>query len=164
MNKRLAQALLAVGLLLVLAGVNWTIRSREQLLDSGEVMLLELAPVDPRSLMQGDYMALNFRVATQVPRADDAVPSEGRVVVSRAANGVGTFVRVHQGEALGADERLLDYKVRDRRTRIVTNAYFFQEGQGARFNAAKYGELRVAPSGQALLVGMRDGELRPIRP
>jgi len=164
MSKAVRRALLAVGLALALIGVNWTIWSREQLLASGEMMLLELAPVDPRSLMQGDYMALNFGVATRVPRFDDATPSQGRVVVSRAANGVATFVRIHQGEALAADERLLDYKVRDRRTRIVTNAYFFEEGQGTRFAAAKYGELRVALSGKALLVGMRDGELRPIRP
>ena len=164
MSKTVQRALLAAGLALVLIGVNWTIWSREQLLASGEVMLLELAPVDPRSLMQGDYMALNFAVAAKVPRFDDAAPSQGQVVVSRAANGVATFVRIHQDEALAADERLLDYKVRDRRTRIVTNAYFFEEGQGARFSSAKYGELRVAPSGKALLVGMRDGELRPVRP
>ena len=163
MNERVRRALIALGLLLVVGGVNWTLWSREHLLGSGEVLLLELAPVDPRSLMQGDYMALNFSVSRQVPR-DDATPSEGKAVVKRTANGVAVFDRVYAGEALAADERLLEYRMRDGRVRIVTNGYFFEEGQGERFAAAQYGELRVAPSGQALLVGLRDGELRPIRP
>ena len=49
--------------LLVLAAANWSILLRERLLTEGRVVLLELAPVDPRSLMQGDYMALRFKAA-----------------------------------------------------------------------------------------------------
>ncbi|MDE8355606.1 GDYXXLXY domain-containing protein, partial [Klebsiella pneumoniae] len=51
-------ALIALGLVLALAVVNLAIVSCERLLAEGEVVLLELAPVDPRSLMQGDYMSL----------------------------------------------------------------------------------------------------------
>ena len=164
MNERLRRGLIIAGLLLVLGGVNWTIWSREQLLGSGEVLLVELAPVDPRSLMQGDYMALNFRIAQQVPRAEDDAPSQGQLVLKRGANGVAVFDRVYAGGALALDERLLDYKVRERRARIVTNGYFFEEGQGGLYARARYGELRVTPSGQALLTGLRDADLRPIRP
>ena len=164
MSETWRRGLIAAGLALVVLGVNWTVWSREQLLGSGEVMLLELAPVDPRSLMQGDYMALNFRVAAQVPRGDDAAPSQGRVVMVRGDDGVAVFNRIHAGGALAANERLLDYRVRERRVRIVTNGYFFEEGQAARFEAAQYGELRVAPDGKALLVGMRDKNLQAIKP
>jgi uncharacterized membrane-anchored protein len=164
MSERSWKWLLGIGLALVLIGVNYTIYARERLLAQGEMVLLELAPVDPRSLMQGDYMALNFRVATQLPRGDDERPSQGQVVIRRAGNGVAEFVRMHAGEALAPDERVLDYRVRDGRVRIVTNAWFFEEGKGGRFSVARYGEFRLAPSGQALLVGMRDGELRAIAP
>jgi uncharacterized membrane-anchored protein len=164
MNERVRKAIILAGLVLVLAGVNYTIWSRENLLASGEMLLVELAPVDPRSLMQGDYMALNFRVATQVPRAEDSAPSAGKLVVKRDASGVAAFDRVYAGGALGLDERLLDYRVRDRRVRIVTNAWFFEEGQGGRYASARYGELRVLPSGEALLSGMRDADMKPIRP
>jgi uncharacterized membrane-anchored protein len=163
-SERVRKLILLAGLVLVLAGINYTIYARERLLAQGEVMLVELAPVDPRSLMQGDYMALNFRVATQVPRGEDRAPSAGKVVVRRGENGVATFARVHDGGALALDERLLEYRVRDGRVRIVTNAYFFEEGKGGRFEVARYGELRVLPSGQALLAGMRDAELKPIKP
>lgn len=164
MNMRLRKLLLIAGLLIVLGGVNYTIWAREQLLASGETILLELAPIDPRSLIQGDYMALNFRVATEVPRNQETQPSAGKVVVRMGPDGVGYFVRVHNGEALAADERLIEYKVRDGRVRIVTNAYFFQEGQAGRFTMARYGELRVTPAGTGLLTGLRDAERKPIRP
>ncbi|MBI3711463.1 MAG: GDYXXLXY domain-containing protein, partial [Burkholderiales bacterium] len=38
---------------LILCAVNYIIVQREQLLQDGRIVLLELAPVDPRSLMQG---------------------------------------------------------------------------------------------------------------
>ena len=56
------------GLALVLAVANGSIWQREQLLGSGRVVILELAPVDPRSLMQGDYMALTFAAGREVTR------------------------------------------------------------------------------------------------
>jgi uncharacterized membrane-anchored protein len=164
MSERLRKILLAAGLVVLLGGINYTIWARERLLASGESMLLELAPVDPRSLMQGDYMALNFRIATELGRDGNQHPSQGSVVVRLGPDGVATFVRVHNGEALAADERLLEYKVRDGRVRIVTNAYFFQEGRGQRFTAARYGELRVTPAGVGLLSGLRDADRKPIRP
>jgi uncharacterized membrane-anchored protein len=164
MSERLRKLLLAAGLLLLLGGVNYTIWARERLLASGESLLLELAPVDPRSLIQGDYMALNFRAAVDLMQGDESRPSQGKLVLRRGADGVATFVRLHGDEPLAADERLLDYRVRDGRVRIVTNAYFFEERQAERFMAARYGELRVLPSGEALLTGMRDQTLQPIRP
>ena len=42
------------GLFFVLVGAGWIIWSNERILADGRVVLLELAPIDPRSLMQGD--------------------------------------------------------------------------------------------------------------
>src|SRR5690606_22795049 len=53
---------LATGLVLVLTVVNVDIYRKESLLAEGKPVILQLRPVDPRSLMQGDYMALNFQV------------------------------------------------------------------------------------------------------
>jgi uncharacterized membrane-anchored protein len=52
--------------------------------------------------------------------------------------------------------------VRNDRVRLVTNAWFFEEGQQDAFAKARYGEFRVAPNGEALLAGMRDEGLQPI--
>ena len=58
----------------VLAMVGNSIAAKEALLKNGTVTYLELAPVDPRSLMQGDYMALRFGIANDVRR--DLEPDE----------------------------------------------------------------------------------------
>ncbi len=60
--------LIVVAAVAILTAGNWGIYQREQLLTQGRIVLLELAPVDPRSLMQGDYMALRFRVAVDALR------------------------------------------------------------------------------------------------
>ena len=43
-----------------------------------------------------------------------------------------------------------------------TNAYFFEEGTAKRYEAAQYGELRVAPDGELLLTGLRGKDLKPL--
>ena len=48
------------GLLLVLLVANVGIWQKEQLIVKGDAIFVALEPVDPRSLMQGDYMRLNF--------------------------------------------------------------------------------------------------------
>ena len=52
---KLTKLVAVLGLLLILLAVNWSIYKQEQVLAQGKTVLLKLAPVDPRSLMQGDY-------------------------------------------------------------------------------------------------------------
>ncbi|QEI07460.1 GDYXXLXY domain-containing protein [Pigmentiphaga aceris] len=59
-------AILLLGVLATLVGVNMTVWSFEKLRTDGSVVYLELAPKDPRSLMQGDYMALRLDIASTV--------------------------------------------------------------------------------------------------
>ncbi|SOZ36228.1 GDYXXLXY domain-containing protein [Cupriavidus neocaledonicus] len=153
--------LIAWALTLALAAAG--IVGKERLLARGDTVLLRLAPVDPRSLMQGDYMALNFDIGNQIraARAHDAqVPRDGVAVIRRDEQGVASFVRVHGAERLAPGEQLLRYQTARSRwggmqVQVSTDAYFFQEGQGKRFAEAAYGEFRVGADGQALLVGLR---------
>ena len=45
---------------------------------------------------------------------------------------------------------------------IGPDAYFFEEGTGEQYEAARYGEFRLQESGKALLVGLRDEAYQPI--
>jgi uncharacterized membrane-anchored protein len=155
-------ALVFGGLALVLLAVNAFIVQKERVLAAGTVVLLELAPVDPRSLIQGDYMRLDYAIA-RAALADDGWPGSGRIVVRLDGRGVASFVRRHGSEPLAADEHLLLYRLRGSRIRLGSDAFFFQEGHAARYAGARYGELRVARDGGSVLVGLRDGELRPLR-
>ena len=58
--KKQSRILIITNLLLLLGYLNWSIYQKEQTLRDGQLVLFELAPVDPRSLMQGDYMSLRY--------------------------------------------------------------------------------------------------------
>jgi len=137
---------------LMLAAVNWSIYGREQLLETGKVVLLELAPLDPRSLMQGDYMALRYKLADEVfGRGRSKIAEDGRIVVRVGERGVGSFVRRDAGEPLDISEVSMRYRIREDKVKFATNAYFFQEGTAKQYERARYGEFRVAPDGEMLL-------------
>ena len=155
------------GLVLVLAVVNHSIWQRETLLAQGRIVVLQLAPVDPRSLMQGDYMALNFAVGDQLRPGFD--PNEakqltdGYVVLVPDGDGVAQWVRTQADAQPVADNEIaLRYRIRDRDVRIVTNAYFFPEGQADRYARARYGEIRVGDDGTGLLVRMLGEDRQPL--
>lgn len=148
----------------VLAVVNFSIVQREQLLSDGQMVLLELAPLDPRSLMQGDYMALRFKVADQAfSPADRTRRLDGHIVVRLDQQGVGHFKRFADGRPVAADEALLRYRIRNDQPKFATNAFFFQEGHAKAYEAARYGEFRVAKNGDMILTAMRAADLSPLQ-
>ena len=158
----LRRATVIVGLVLILAFFNWSVAQKEALLRDGTPLLIELAPIDPRSLIQGDYMRLEYRIARDIS-GNYGWPRDGQIVVSADADNVARYVRLHDGSTpLAAGEHLLFYRRRGHRIKIGTDAFFFQEGHAARYNRAKFGELRVDTSGESLLIGLRDENRRPL--
>jgi uncharacterized membrane-anchored protein len=159
---RRAVAILA-GLAL-LAFVNFGIYQRERLLTDGRIVLLKLSPVDPRSLIQGDYMRLSFEAADQAfPWQRRSKLADGHIVVALDAQGVGHFRRFADARPLARDEVALRYRVRGGQPNFATNAYFFEEGQAQAYAAAAYGEFRVGADGEVILAQLRDARLQPLR-
>ena len=68
----------------------------------------------------------------------------------------------HAGEPLAPGERLITLTPKNGRWTLVTDAWFFKEGEAPRWAAARFGEFRVTADGQALLVGLRGEGLRPL--
>ena len=145
-------ALIWVGALLALALLNLAIRNKEAILADGETIYLELAPVDPRSLMQGDYMILNYAI-TRKTREEMLDAVSGLLVIEIDEQGIATFVRIDDGSELSENERHLAYKNR-RGAKFGIESFFFQEGQGDNFAEAKYAELRLSPNGGAMLINL----------
>jgi uncharacterized membrane-anchored protein len=158
-------ALVVAGMVLVLVVPNALVLQKERLLANGTPVLLELAPVDPRSLIQGDYMRLDYAVTQQLADSGQRWPRTGQIVVALDENGVARFVRRHDGRTpLGPREQLLTYRRRDGRLRVGTDAFHFQEGHMRHYLGARYGEVRVSPSGTSVLVGLRDSTRAVLRP
>jgi uncharacterized membrane-anchored protein len=145
----------------VLAVANIGIWQKEDLIANGRPVYVELAPVDPRSLMQGDYMQLNFRVPADVEAGLNGLMTRQRprVVARRDERGVATLLRLEDGATLGPAEFLFELTPKDGRWLLVSDAWFFREGEAPRWQSAKYGEFRVDASGKALLVGLRGPNL-----
>lgn len=157
------KAIALVACAIVLALVNYAIFEKEQLLAHGRVVYLELAPIDPRSLMQGDYMALRFKIGNDAGgliRARET--SGGHIVATLDERRVASLRRLHDGKPIASNELLLRYRLRNGDIKFATNAFFFEEGTAQRYEAARYGEFRVAPDGELLLTGLRDKDLQPL--
>lgn len=148
---------------LVLVVANGAIWQKERLIATGDKVYVPLAPVDPRSLLQGDFMRLNFAVpaAGGVPGLTGA--ERPHAIAKRDARGVAQIVRLGRArDPLQAGEFRIELTPKDGQWILVTDAWFFREGEAAKFEQARFGEFRVAPDGKALLVGLADGELRDL--
>lgn len=157
-------ALLLSGLA-ILAGINATVWRYEHAMNSGEVVLLRLAPVDPRSLMQGDYMRLNYEIARELTSRDARANQDkgsDTLVIRLDAHQVATLVTDGKPDRLASDERLLQVHQSERQWQIGPDAYFFEEGTGEQYETARYGEFRLQADGKTLLVGLRDEAYQPI--
>ena len=155
MNRSLTRGLIVAGAALVLGAINYSIHGKEHIKEHGEVIYLALAPVDPRSLMQGDYMALRFAIADDI---DLSRRTDNTIALTLDANRV-----AHLDRNGWADGLRMRYRVRNGQPWLGTNAFFFEEGSAERFTPARYAEFRIDPhSGEAVLVGLRDGNFQPL--
>ena len=163
-HPRAARAGLLAGLLLVLVVANGGIWQKEQLIAKGEPVFIALAPADPRSLMQGDFMRLNFLGFGAFDDLDsmDRRTARPQVLLLRDARGVATVQGRDDGKPLAPGALRMELTPKDGRWVLVTDAWFFKEGEAQRWEKARFGEFRVLPDGRALLVGMRDENLVPL--
>ncbi len=73
--SKLKLYIISANMLLVLGFFFFNIIKNESVLNDGEIVLLRLRPVDPRSIMQGDYMALRFSLGDEVRRGEERFPN-----------------------------------------------------------------------------------------
>lgn len=144
--------------LLIVAVTGYTVSGFERTLKDGQLVLLELAPVDPRSLMQGDYMALRFAVDAQLPD-----PRQGAAAYAYLHLGAqGRAVLAGSGAEPASEPGVVSMRIRRSKwgASIGPNAFFFQEGTAAVHEQARWGGFRVASDGTALLTGLYDEDFQ----
>ncbi len=154
--KKYKWIIILINLIILLTLFNNDILQKEALLSDGQLILLELAPVDPRSLMQGDYMRLRYAIAENVDVEN--VDKRGYCVVKLNPNGVAQRVRIQKDKTpINENEFVLEYTSKRKWSiNIGAESYFFQEGQAEKYENAKYGGIRVDKDGNSLLSGLYD--------
>lgn len=144
----------------ILAVLNFGIWRNEDLLENGRIVYFELAPVDPRSLMQGDFMLLNYRI-----RHIEGAKNAGAVILTLNDRHIAEKAASdHPGDLKPGEIRMNWHRDHRGRLQIRPDTFLFQEGEADRYAQAKYAEFRVAPDGRALLTGLADENLKPIQP
>ncbi|MEW5682193.1 MAG: GDYXXLXY domain-containing protein [Pseudomonadota bacterium] len=157
MKVRLQQVAIAAAMLLILSVSALTVWRFEQTLANGQTVIIQLAPVDPRSIMQGDYMALAFAIDRELP--DDA--GQYRYAwLTVTETGVAALHSLNNTLPGQADVIALLLRQRDGITSVGPNAFFFAEGSATVYEAARYGLFKVDRSGKALLSGLLDENLQ----
>ena len=154
-----------INLLVLIGYFNWSIYAKEKILSEGKLVLLELAPVDPRSLMQGDFMNLNYRESDFPSKTKLA--KRGFCILRLDSNRVGHRVGLKKElTPLGKDHVAVKYFFNGNdyfsSIHIGSEAYFFEEGQGKKYERAKYGALKIDENGNSVLIGLYDKELKLI--
>jgi uncharacterized membrane-anchored protein len=159
--QKLKWIIILLNCLILLFFFNRSVLSKESLLKDGKLILLELAPVDPRSLMQGDYMSLRYAISQGIDA--DSVSPRGFVVVKLRPNGVADRVRIQKNKSpLIAGEYAIRYTSGPASLNLGAESFFFQEGQADKYAVAKYGGLKADANGETMIIGMFDQDLKQI--
>jgi uncharacterized membrane-anchored protein len=155
---RRARTGLAIAVLAVLIVSCAIIGRNETLIANSETVFVELAPVDPRSLVQGDYM----RLAVRLPQKLQSGDASSMVIGVRDERNIVQLQRMDNSQPLAANELRIALTRKDGRWILASDAWFFQEGEAKRFAKARYGEYRVGKDGRTLLTGLRGPALEKI--
>ena len=159
--KKYKNTIILVNLVVLLLLFNKSVLHKETTLAKGKLVLLKLAPVDPRSLMQGDYMRLRYAIARNV---DKDIAKRGYCIVKLDDNGIAKRMRFEDYiNPKTNDEYAIRYnKIRFRTIDIGAASFFFQEGKGEKYEKAEYGGLMIDDNGKSILVGLYDKALKKI--
>ncbi len=141
---RLRPLLIGLSVVLTLVFVVWTVWRNEQTIANGRDAFVELRPVDPLSLVQGYYMALNMQV--------DLPPREGRGIADARA----VFTLNDRGVATAS--RWLDLGKVANRARAV-HRLISEPTKSSSGSGRLVGACRLSPIASC----SRTGSLRPTR-
>lgn len=160
--KKYKWIFILINLIILVAMFNNSVFKKEKLLKDGTLVLLELAPVDPRSLMQGDYMRLRYAISRDLNL--DTIPKRGYCVVKFDSINIVKRLRFQKNKMPKNDnEFLIEYTSGDWNINIGAESYFFQEGEGEKFENAEYGGVKIDEEGNSLLIGLYDKNLNLIK-
>ncbi|MFD1450388.1 MULTISPECIES: GDYXXLXY domain-containing protein [Oceanobacillus] len=156
------QWLLILMLMLLQVGfVGYQSFTKETLLKEGTLVKVTLEPVDPRSLLQGDYVILRYGIST-IPDLEESGAWHGKVKVvlrEQQDNTYGYAGYVYENGEWNRPYQpqpgdvLINGKMNGRGEVVYgIESFFVPEGEGIqRENEAEFAYLRVGEQGDALL-------------
>lgn len=155
--------LILLNLALFAGWLGYSVGRNEKILIQGRLVYLELTPKDPRSLMQGDYMRLTYKLADLPIQQLEKLPATGYCVLSLDDRNIARLKRFQQKRTpVDANDIVIPFHNNRRYLSIGAESYFFEEGKAAVYEPARFGRLRVGNDGTTLLMGLSDEHLNPL--
>lgn len=152
--------LFIINLVLFLGVYNSGIWKKEQTLQSGKMVYLELAPRDPRSLFQGDYMDLRYHLIDTLSWDRKEKPESGFCVLTLDSLNIAQVLHYQSTSApLQKNQVPVQFHYNGNLIRIGAESYFFEEGKSYTLDSARYGGLRISDKGECILIGLYDRHL-----
>ena len=156
-----ALGLIALGTVATAAIGGTAVRGAEDVLANGRIVYIALRPVDPRSLIQGDYMAVAFNV-DRLP-APRGISGEVMAIADIDDRSIATIQGIAApGVKPQANQIAVKLRQKSHRWFVGTDAFFFEEGRADDFAKAKFGQFRLGADGRLLLVAMTDSDLKAL--
>lgn len=166
-NKR--NIVIAVTLVVFAGFFLRAILQKEETIQEGKLVLLRLAPVDPRSLIQGDYMQLNYAINDELRETTlnkEEIHKRGYIILTLDEQNRGTFKAISTAlPKLEKEDVIVAVKYFNWNgfsLAVGAESYFFQEGKDTVYEQAKFGGLRVDQNGNSVLVGLYTENLERI--
>ena len=164
--------------LLILIPLNYKVQQFEDVLATGKPVVLKIVPVDPRSLMQGDYMSLSYAILSDIraklDKPEDGVftietekkrPSKVYALIHQDEQGVATLCRVEDSLPNDFKDCAADVYLPVNNFKwlpeLPSQEYFFAEGKGQHYAQAEYAEYRFK-NGILLLARLLDKDLKAL--
>lgn len=172
--------LVGVFLIALLGAVNYKVQQFEDVLATGKPVVLKIAPADPRSLMQGDYMVLNYAILSELQQSQFSSESnesnETTGIDELSPSGKKAYILVHLDKNHVAtlceaqSEIPTDFKhctpnvylpirYRGWSPELPSQDYFFAEGKGEYYAQSEYAEYRFK-DGILLLARLLDKDFK----
>ena len=172
--------LVGVFVIALLGAVNYKVQQFEDVLATGKPVVLKIAPADPRSLMQGDYMVLDYAILSELQQSqfspesnesnettgiDELSPSgkKAYILVHLDKNHVATFCEAQSETPTDfkhcTPNVYLPIRYKGWLPELPSQDYFFAEGKGEHYAQAEYAEYRFK-DGILLLARLLDKDLK----
>ncbi|MGD8189297.1 GDYXXLXY domain-containing protein [Brevibacillus ginsengisoli] len=157
-------------ILLQLGVTGYQVVKSEIILSQGTEIKLNLAPLDPRSLLQGDYVRLNYDIsdAHTLPLPEHnqwGFEQKVRVVLQRDDKGIYILKGLTDvnGPSSKINEVILNGKRQGDRLEYGIETFFVPEGKGFDVQShAKFALVRVGSNGDAILETLLDEAGNPL--
>ena len=169
--------LVGVFLIALLGAVNYKVQQFEDVLVTGKPVVLKIAPADPRSLMQGDYMVLNYAILSELQQSQFSSESNETTGIDELSpSGKKAYILIHLDKNHVAtlceaqSEIPTDFKhctpnvylpirYKGWLPELPSQDYFFAEGKGEYYAQSEYAEYRFK-DGILLLARLLDKDLK----